>query len=600
MDPTTRARDVSAALRASGADPVILLSHLDRSSTAPRGTLGLLTSLAPGIRPDVTIAASTAAFTTHIGHPRVVAVAPGRLGRTLLIHRKGRWEIEWTDTIPLPAAPSPKPAPTPGTSARSVVGGVAETVGRWTSTYCAEHAKPLQGGELVAPLTIGGFRKTVLEVMREQTSSEIALINNAAVEEEGFPIEGRLNAEQLRRAIPYDNSLRVITLRGYELELVFGTLAYASRATALGLGFDATGRYTVNGRLIDPEGPYRIVTLDFVASGGDGILRLPPGRWRRAPPGPGGHDLLTDRLIHWFDVERGSERYDPTVEQDLHVRPLWFGRSLLAVTMASAFIDNQAQYYQPSLARQGLIDLNFAAVVSGGVSTRDHKLLGSADIQYGRQRLETYIGSKEYEWYETFDRIKGRTSYSYERFRNVTLGGAWWGPALFVEGQVETELEPAVRETVAGTVEDERFFETTTTTGVRFDPSHELSIQTGAGVRSPLLRDDPSAWPVANLRTNLNRLPFLAPTLEADPTGMLLLPPVHLSLAADYWLVSKEEGANHRMDASATVEVALVGWFSFMWSTSGLMYVEPGGDVAYAVDNYVGVNLSVAGRHQGF
>ncbi len=256
------------------------------------------------------------------------------------------------------------------------------------------------------------------------------------------------------------------------------------------------------------------------------------------------------------------------------------------------------------MARQGQIDLNLGANVSGGVSTRDHKLLGSADVQYGRQRLETDIGSKEFQWYETLDYVKGRTSYSYEHFRNVVLGGVWYGPAMFLEGQVETEFQPATREseTTEGLVEDEdeRYFEATTTAGVRFDPTHELSVQTGAGVRSPLLQEDAPTWPVANIRTDLVRLPFLAPSLEADPTGMLLLPPVHLSLAGDYWAVWKEGGAVHRMDASATVEVALVGWFSFQWSASGLMYVEPLGEAAFAFDNYVGVNLSVAGRRQDF
>ncbi len=337
MDPVQTAREMGGVLRNEAADLVILLSHLDRGSTAPRRTLKLLKSLEPETRPDVTIAASTGAFTTHIGDPRVLAVAPGGLGRALLLKKDGAWELEWTDTVALPEVADQDAAAAEG---RTTVQLVSATINRWAADYCAEHARPLPGGALTAPLTAGGFRKTVLEVMREQTGAEVALINTNAVEVEGFPIEGRVNAEQIRRALPYDNELRVITLRGYELELVFGPIAYAEHGTAIGLGFDATGRYTVNGRLIDPDGPYRIVTLDFVASGGDGILLLPPDRWRDAPPGPAGEELLADRLIHWFDVERGEGPYDPRVDQDLHLRPLWFGRSLLEVTMGSSFIDD--------------------------------------------------------------------------------------------------------------------------------------------------------------------------------------------------------------------------------------------------------------------
>jgi 2',3'-cyclic-nucleotide 2'-phosphodiesterase (5'-nucleotidase family) len=109
--------------------------------------------------------------------------------------------------------------------------------------------------------------------------ADIATHNNAGIRD-GLP-QGLVNYGQLYAVLPFDNQLMAMDLTGKQvLEILEHSVSYqAGRLQVAGLAFrfdmsrPAGNRVleaTIGGQPLDPARVYRMVTIDYLASGGDG------------------------------------------------------------------------------------------------------------------------------------------------------------------------------------------------------------------------------------------------------------------------------------------------------------------------------------------
>lgn len=575
-DPLEASRSAVRELRAGGAGLVVLLSHLDRTETAPRLTLQLLARLAPEDQPDLVITANTAnlaiQMSTSRAGPIVLAVSEDAIGRVALERREGRWRAAEVGEI--------GEAPEAGAPSADLLGRI---VSSWNAIYCERQVRRVSGGELSGEMDRDDFMHLALRAMREQTRADIGVLNAGLVDDDDlFPLRGPLTQGQIRRALPYDNELRVATIRGSDLAGVAERLTGSGAAVLEGLE-DDDGTIKVNGRDVDPDARYRLVTIDFVAEGGDGIVDPEAVTFETPGPGAGGSAMLADRIVGWLAERPGRGPYDPDSRLDLHRAPLWSGSALVDAAISDLQINNRAEgYAQPPLDRQELFNLTLAADFRGGMSTRDHRWDNTLRLRYGRQRLQTEVGGPEHEWAESDDIIQLRSIYTFDYIRNRLLDGAWYGPSIFATYQLESEF--------AHEGEGDHFLEMTGLLGLELNPLAWLKLAVGAGVRSTLLTDDSSPVPGLSFRGEVARRRFFG----------LPQAPIYLAALVDYFLLWPHDGPAHKLTIEGRVEVEIVGPLRLAGSLRLFLYDEANQPVATALDTTLGVTLALNRRLQTF
>ncbi len=560
------------ALREEGADLVVLLSHADRSDNAPRATLEILSRLAPAESPDLVIAASTAGLATRIRTagegPTVLAVSGESVGRALLERGPGgRWETVEAGSVEPEGPPD------------ELLGRVLAS---FRAVHCATGSRPLAGGRLASAMDRDDFLALLERMAREETRAELSVLNRAMVNGRPFPREGVLTPSVIRRALPYETELRVAMVTGKALLDLAPRLLGAPALAVSGLT-KRDSSYYVNGRVVDADARYRLVTNDFLATGGDGLFeRAEEMGFSPAPPDEAGNVSAADRLVAWVDLRPPGELLDPDLRLDLHTRPLWHGSTALTLSISDSHIDDRVGYDEPQLRRQGLLDMRFGLELRGGMSTRDHSWDNLVQLRYGRQRLETEVGSGSHEWGESSDLINVRSGYTMDHVRNHLLEGAWYGPSLFVEYTLESEFDHDG--------EGAHFLEMTGTGGLRLTPVPWLRLQAGAAVRSRVLAEDARAVPGLALRAEVVRSRFF-PRVRA---------PVYLAGLVDYFLGWPGGGEAHKLTAEGRIEVEVLGPLRLSASVRFFLYQEPGLSLATAVDSTLGLTVAMSQRLQTY
>ena len=576
-DPVVVARAVVRELREQGADLIVLLSHVDRSSTAPRNTLEVLSQLEEGETPDIVIASSTAGLAIRIHTaeqgPPVFAVSGNTLGRAQLRRVDGNWTVVDAGAVDLPE------------QGDEVLGRVLSS---WRSVYCSTQAREVTGGELTGEMSEEDFLHLAMRVMREHSRADIAIINTGIVADQGlFPLRGPLSMGDLRRALPFDNELRVATIRGSLLTKNVVRLLGAENSIMVGL--TRTGIINkVNGRPIDPDTRYSIVTVDYVAEGGDGIIDASALRLEFEPPAPGpdGGEMLVERIVNWMGYQRDEDPYDPAERLDLYTRPLWYASFNVDLNISNTTVEDPTQgddegYDQPQLERENLFDMRLGTEFRGGVTTRDHRWDNELSLRYGRQRTESDIGSDDYEWGESSDLIQFRSAYTLDYVRNQLLDGAWYGPSFYAEYQLESEFD---------TEESPHFLEMTGTAGLQLRPIVWLTFLAGAGLRSQVTADDPSPMAALSFRGEIKRRRFFG----------LPNAPIYISALVDYVMTWPDIGLTHKLTAEGRLEVQLYGPLMLTASLRLFVYDEPNRSAALAVDSTLGLGVVMVARSQRY
>ena len=464
--------------RRSGANFVIGIVHTDKVADA----VSLVNELPAGDRPDVAISADGGdelLFARPSGfHPPIVA-APSQ--GAVVARIRESLDLGVYDILTRPMVPS-------RWTAEAYEAWAADT-GR---AYCEQWGHELPGGGVESPVTGQDMLELAASVMRQASDAEVAILNQGALDRRWRPMKSdALVASDVYLAFPYDEVLVSAEVEPEWLQSV----ASVEGLVTLGLDGDM-----VNGRPVEPRGTYRVVTLQYLASGGDGVL--PPGpSWQRV------RDLrLRESLLSHLQVSRSV---DPrTAFPDPMDDFAWVLRWDINGTFSGVVVDNPT--------------------VDGSVAYSATQLTRASNLTVG---LDTTIRadalSRVWRWDNEFRAITLRTRTVGSGFTDdpgvlalrstVTYRGLqqrwerFYVPEPFIETFIESEI----------TVPEERNFrhlELRPTAGLRFSLADELSLKLGASVRTELL--DPNRELTPGGQAELRLAPWVI--AEAEDRSLTL------------------------------------------------------------------------------
>lgn len=118
-------------------------------------------------------------------------------------------------------------------------------------------------------LTVNWVADVMLEKGKELTDRhvDVALVNKGGIRR-GLPA-GHITKEHILTMLPFDNKLVVMEIKGSDLKAAFDVFAQRN-----GDGISAE----FNPADIDPDRTYVLVTIDYLANGGDYLTTLPNGK----------------------------------------------------------------------------------------------------------------------------------------------------------------------------------------------------------------------------------------------------------------------------------------------------------------------------------
>ncbi len=525
-------------LREAGARIVVALVHV----TPKRGTTEVvrLVEALGADRPDLLFTSGMAGDvrSLSVGDLSVVP-APGQ-GAAIV-------EVALTAGGPRVVAIE-RSAPAPQADAR------LEALRRSNCSELGQRLAPLD-----APLERDAFIQYVLEVMRRDAQAEIAIVNTGAFGG-SFPLHDAVTRLALMRAIRVDDGLKTTFIRGSDLAKLVPLLSNEAAAV---LGLDAK---KVVGRDVDPTRRYRVVTVDFVAMGGDALL---PAGLGFAPLDGG---TLRERVVQHLAEHGASIVSEP---------PALLGATLtIAGNVKTVTVQNNARYAEPQLARNAFLGVGALAELRLYADFERHKveLLGRSRYGIAKDGTDRAL--------ENDDLTIGELSYL---GRFAARGHAFWIPDASAAVGIETEL----------TKPDERSFRRALLTGgagPSWPLTDRISLRVQLGVRRELLArsdsPDPSEAEVAQtklaLLTTLEMLRLDFPTDNGAPALVTL----RIDHALELTGVVRDNALRGRLDVDLPITSVLA-------VTAGLeAYVlhrlEPGADrqAGVAYDTTLGLKTS--------
>ena len=284
-DPATVVRELLPQVRRLGADIVVVLSHLASEQDAAgqvSGDAAVLAATVPGIDALVSGHSHKLVAGKVNGVPVVQAYYFGRaLGKISLVYSKREQKVLLSSVQSLEV-------PTKAVNADPAVQAIVDR-----SQAAIIPVKNVVLGRTVRDLSHDRYELSILgqwssDVLRQRAAADIALQNGGGLRT-SIPA-GAITMGNLYEVMPFDNTLVTMDLTG---EQVLQALNHGINGKAgtvqfsgLQLTIDSSRPYgsqlvevrLSDGRLLDPAATYKIVTNDFMASGGDEFTMLKQGR----------------------------------------------------------------------------------------------------------------------------------------------------------------------------------------------------------------------------------------------------------------------------------------------------------------------------------
>ncbi|MFO0603712.1 MAG: 5'-nucleotidase C-terminal domain-containing protein [Polyangiales bacterium] len=449
------ARGVAAA-RAAGARWVVV-AHDPDGPSAEDTALSVARDLPEEARPDLMLVNGASDFISSMEASRSgVPVVMTRAGRGVAVELGGpRLAREARQG----AAPAEVGALTTGTH-------------DW---LCSTQNTPLRGGRLTAPLERDAFAEFLLNVMRDETETEVAIMNRGAVQgREIFPLNGGLTALHMASALPFDDRIYVGRVKGS----VLADLATSPRAGRFILrGITTDGGVKINGRAVEPDTMYRVVTTGFVYDGGEGGIGATDGVELEVYGSQGPREFITA----WLD--RPHEGDITQIPVDPARRTRWtFNASLdlgfqlvNSANPAGGRIDGTsiAPYSNPQLSRSDTMALRGDARVYANANNPNWAWLNDLRARYGRAS----VGGGDFN--ENLDIIELNSNFRYTGFASTPH---WYLPAPDVKLLVETEFDRLPRSATVPDAANPHHLRVQPTLGLAFTLNSFFSWRLGAGV----------------------------------------------------------------------------------------------------------------------
>lgn len=340
---------------------------------------------------------------------RVFATEPGRVVET---------------SLPALATPS---VVEPAGEVPAAVTALGDAVGE---QLCRIAAEVLPGAALARPLDREGFTSLLLDVAREATRAEVAVINRAAVRPiANFPLQGRVSRVDVLGALPFDDTLRVGRMKGEELAEFFRS-SRAARFRFRGVTADGDS-LLVNGRPLADDQYYRVVTSGYVADGGDGGLGEEGEVAYEADP----VGSPRETLLAWLATPRSGDITRAPIDPARRTR--WTFRGFIDASLSNTTITNGANYQDPQLVRSQGTALQVDAEGHVDAEHPSYTFENTLRLRLGYQ--QTIEGADDTGLLKVADLIALRDQVSW---RGLWRRRRWYTPLPYFESYLESEFSP--------------------------------------------------------------------------------------------------------------------------------------------------------------
>lgn len=345
--------EATAALFRAGVDIVVALVHVRRSDGFDR-VAAILEGM-KGRKPQVVLTSPLVSDPAHIRLDRLgvtIVTSPRDPAEAAVV------ELELGPRRALRRVRSQRRRVPPVPSAQ------ADIIRNWV---CGHLDIPIQkGGE--RPIERKDFIRMLLEQMRRQTGSEVALVNLGSIGPESvFPLPAAPTRLDVRRALPFHDRLRVLELKGAVLGPI-ETLVADPRIASVGL---KEGK--VAGRVKDTNRTYRVVTIDYVAEGREAFVD--PAVLAFAPAA----DEITLREMVLGALEtKGFESAVRSAEPTLLDFKVDVGANLKSVN-----VQNRTEAEAPQLTRNNFFGLSGDLAIRFSVDLPSHRLELAERTRFG-------------------------------------------------------------------------------------------------------------------------------------------------------------------------------------------------------------------------
>ena len=449
------------AARAAGADVVLAIVAVDSGEA-----LTLAQGLPEDGRPDLLLVAGSGDLLFARPATVVPALAAAPRGDAIeIIFREGILRAGYEMVVqPL------------GGRGIDVAEPVLELIDRIGGAYCDAWGRVLGGGTLARPLDAAGLTELAARVMLESADADIAVINLGAIDDAWQPARAdALTASDLYIGLAYDEPLVMADVPASWLGELARRRAEHRLVTP---GLDADGT-RVLGRPAQARATYRVVTLRFLASGGDGALPpLPEGtHWRPA-------ELGTLRTVVLERLRQRSERDPREALEDPATAPEWIVSAYADGAFSGSSVDNPrdssgALLYDSALLNRGsTLALGLEIMLRADATAPDWSWENSGALRYRAQWLPSTTPGMAGEFAEAIDQLHLRSLGAWRGLRESP--SQWYVPDPYAEIFLESELS-----TPAGRSWHWMLFRPTI--GARFPLADVLDFKVSTGLQVQLL-----------------------------------------------------------------------------------------------------------------
>ncbi|MCB9642728.1 MAG: hypothetical protein H6728_06590 [Myxococcales bacterium] len=412
----------------------------------------------------------------------------------------------------------------------------------WEKIYCQNWGKALGKGRIrnEEGMSEEQFRRYVLEWVRLQGKGEIAFLPALVFGKGGYPIKQFITMDDMFRAIPREEELAVITLTGKNLTALIET-SDSPGSTSKPFSFvGTTSSSTANGRKIEENMVYQLVTTKRVAMGEHPKLAKTAIRSVKFLTRVGGLPLtLRQALVEHFrfqqfknyrrDTKSPKLAGEDTIPhhgelQKLEEKPTWTFNSSFQAGITGLTIEPinlNVVYTQHEEFNGGFYEKISAQGQFQGslrMETSQHLWLTELSINYAVDTSIQWskgppagpIDPRIYQ--ESNDNLTLKTQYHWHFLKSVFKDTKWEVASPFFEGLVETEMTTTQRPDLGsakffdatGSTEIFHHFETRAKVGLSFQYDSKITMRLGGVWRKEwalgLTLKDPINIPVrANL-----------------------------------------------------------------------------------------------------
>lgn len=561
LEPMTESiRNGVRAARAQGADVVVAIIDAGYGADAVARAMSATEPLASEDKPDVALVAGAGTqllFARPTSFRPAIAAAPTRSASDIHVRHNG-------SSFDILVRPSD--------DTETVHPAFERFVERIGPAYCEALGRDLPGGRLDSERdAIDPAQLTTLvgDVMRESAIADVAVMNRSAIDER-WSLRGSdaLTESDINIGVQYDEPLMVATVPATWLR----DLARAQNAGLMTRGltinnpFATTEKIKVNSRLLDLEANYHVVTIRFLAEGGDHGM-LPTGvEWEQLED-----QTLRSVMREYLQEPREG---DPRDVPDPADRLEWTFRINTDATFAGSAVRDPGGYAEGPLQNANQVQLGLNAIVGLNALSRraawENLITGT---------ITGAATSESSGFDEGADQIVYRTSGNYRGFRadNDEL----YVPDLVIEGLLRTEFTRQQER-------DRHFLNMRFTAGLQWRLHLKVKVKLLGGFEVLEAADD-------DLRSVE---PGLGGQLIIDPWVLMRegLRKLTLATTVDYFTSGLGDRNRHLLQGLFDLQFNLNRYFALALNVTLYGLKEADNDFSFAAQTTAGIRIGWVGR----